>query len=364
MRFKSTGSENTGHGRGPRFSSWTCNLTRVIPFTLLLVFMPLGQVRSQALGPIRFEAVEAWITGRVEPQRIWKRAISKVGIAFVVDAPTEEHFRAIGASDEWITMLKRAGVARGAMPRVGAHSVAGIAPTGQTLATRVDRGARARVDGHPLGGVQASRGQSSRLTRAELRPIYFGRQAAMSTYVTIGDLRETGGAVKDSLDTADGTVLLESVALHENAMFGGLVVHYGDFGLMLEGHFQSDLMMLNMGVSYDAFLPIGASGFRALAGITPFLSETRQTIGHLSRGSGDTEGNAIELHNGVVGGDVRTGLAYHFRPGVWLAVEWGYRVATTASRQLNIPGDRTITEELPWSKWSARGAMWRLSLGW
>lgn len=318
-------------------------------FLVMVAFSTPLRLRAQTSGAIRIEAVEAWIKGGVDPQRTWNRAISKVGISFTVDRPTEVRLRRIGASDEWIAMLKRARVSEN--PAVTADIPQSTSNPTSPIQPFPNRAAE-----------PSPQRRSTKLTREELRPLYYSRLGALSFYVTRSNLRETGGAVSGvKLYTSNDTIPLQSVPLHKNPIFVGLETHINDFGVMLEGHFQSNLMILNMGLSLDPFLPIGTTHLRIIAGVTPFISETRQIIGHLKRAPGDTAYNAIELHNGVVGGDVRTGLAYHFQPGTWASLEWGYRFATTAGRQLSIPGDRDITEGISWSKWSARGDMWRLA---
>jgi hypothetical protein len=301
-----------------------------------LLFVGLGlPVRAEAQGtPVSIEAVEIWIRhARMSPQRMRDLYISRRGIAFVLDDAAIRRLRAAGATDEMLAMLQDAEVR---------------APTAWTLA-----------------GSGNSAGRSHGLTRSELRWMYYDKKGSVTTYLSAADLQETSGQVAGQrMITNYGSVALESVPLSEPTILGGVAFQVLDAGLMMEGHFQPKLMMLNMGLSYQPFLPIGASGVRIIAAGTPFLGLTRQTIGKLPLIPTGETSDAIELHNSIIGGDVRLGLAYHFRPGFWVSGEWAYRVERTVVRTIVIPGQPDVKEGIPWDPWAARGSMWRIGIGW
>lgn len=278
-----------------------------------------------------YRTVLMWIeNGGISPERMWNKSIAACGIAFELTAATEAHLRSLGAGDDWIAVLRRAAF-------------------------------------HPPASTQATTGRTEApvaFSRRALRPVYYGNETRIGTYVGISRLKETGGAVAGhEVLTSEGIVPLRSTPLPASHMMYGLVVDYMSGGLDIEGSFQPDLLMLNAGFSYGPFLPIGATGFRIIAGGTAFLGITRQIIGHVPRAPSDTSYNAIELLNDVYGGDARLGLAYHWRPGAWVYAEWHGRIERAYQRELRVPGEPRITEGIPWSMWSARGSIWRVGVG-
>jgi hypothetical protein len=301
---------------------------------MLLVGLALPVDGSAQNAPIPIHAIEIWISrARMSPQRMRDSYIAPRGIAFVMDEEAIRRLRLAGATDEMIAMLRKADV-------------------------------RVPVTESPPGTGE-SRNSAHGMTRSELRWVYYDRSGSVTTYATAARLRETSGQIVDyQMSTDQGSVLLNSVPLSEPALFGGLIIRVLDTGLMMEGHFQPKLMILNMGLTYEPFLPLGASGVRLIAAGTPFIGLTRQTIGRLASIPPGEKSDAIELHNSIVGGEVRLGLAYHFRPGFWVSGDWGYRAERTIVRTMIIPGQEDVGDGIPWDPWAARGAMWRLSIGW
>lgn len=284
---------------------------------------------AQSDEGVKLEVVEIWIQGKVSAERQWKRDLSKSGIAFVFDAAVEDRLRRAGAGDDWLVVLRRS---RYNPPRVALSAEAEAGP--------------------PV------------LSRRELRPLYFGAEARIAPFVGIARLEETGGAVEGrSLRTASGNVPLKSNPLAKSIMTYGMTVDLRAFGLDLEGAFQPDLFMLNIGAKYTPFLPIGQTGVRALVGVMPFLGFTRQSLGRLPQSTAGGQDAVVDLLNTTFGGDVSAGLAYHWRPGAWLFAEIHYRMTSTLNRELRAPGQASITEEIPWSKWSAKGPILRFGVG-
>lgn len=285
-------------------------------------------VSAQSEEGVKLRAVETWIQGNVSAQRQWRIALSKYGIAFVLDETTEQRLRQAGASDEWLDVLRRSR----------------YNPPAATVATQREA-------------------EPERLSKRDLRPLYFGSEARIAPFVGLARLEETGGLVAGrSLTTPSGNVPLKSTPLAKSFRTYGLTVDLRSFGLDLEGAFQPDVFMLNVGAKYTPFLPIGTTRVRALVGVMPFLGFTRQTLGRLPQGAQSAD-TAVDLLNTTVGGDVSAGVAYHWRPGAWLFAEVHYRVTSTINRELRAPGQTSITEGIPWSKWSAKGPVMRLGIG-
>jgi hypothetical protein len=281
---------------------------------------------AQSGAGMSIELVEKYIVGKVPPMRVWNRELSSSGISFRLDSVAEARLRRVGATDEWISVLQRA-----------RYNPPAIEPTGPP-----------------------------QFSRYELHPLYFGNEARIAPYVEVARLHETGGQVQgQSLNTSTrGSVPLNSTALSSSALMYGIVVDYGSVGLDVEGYFhQRDMLMLNLGVKIAPFVPLGTSGARFLPSIEPYLGIARQTLAHLPRQPYDTTNEVVDILNYVVGGDAGIGLAYHWRPGNWLFAELHYRVATTFSRAIRVPGERDIEEGIPWSKWSANGLVLRFGIG-
>lgn len=283
-------------------------------------------VSAQAGDPVSIEAVEIWIHGKVKPERAWNRDISKAGISFPITPDTEARLRRVGANDEWMAVLQRA--------------------------TYI-----------PPPRMVANEGKPS-FSKRDLRPLYFGNEARIAPYFGMMQLEEKGGSVSGHvMQTTRGSVLLKSPALASGIPTMGIVVDYRGVGLDIEGAFQDDLMILNLGFKYSPFLPLGTSGIRVLAGVKPFLGVARQTLAHLPRESSDTTDPVVDLLNSTYGADASAGLAYHWRPGAWVFAEVNYRMTSTFARELRAPDQEAITEGIPWSKWSARGLMFKFGVG-
>lgn len=273
------------------------------------------------------ELVEIWIRGHVSPQRAWSRDLSRVGIAFEVTADVEARLREAGADDEWIRVLRQSQV-------------------------------------RPPGNAAAVLSQRP-FNRHELRPLYFGNDARISPYVGVMQLRQTGGEVSGySIATSRGLARLQSAPLPELSRTYGLLVDFRSGSLDLEGAFERDLRMLNLGLKYQPFLPFGTSGVRALVGVKPFVGITRQTLARFAREAFDEQEPVVDLVNGTYGADISAGLAYHWRPGAWVFSEVSYRVTSTLWRELRLPDQAAAIEDgIPWSKWSAKGLMFRAGVG-
>ncbi|MBY0495124.1 MAG: hypothetical protein K2Y23_13015 [Cyanobacteria bacterium] len=308
--------------RSPHFAA-----ARVVIFLIVTACAWPSQSFAQAAEAYRIELVEAWIRGHVNPERVWNNYLSKSGISFEMTAEAEARLRAAGADDEWIAMLRRATVSR------------------------------------PISQVSVQEVRT--FQRRDLRPLYFGTEARIAPYVSVMQLQETGGDVNGyTIQTSRGLARLRSTPLPDMARTYGLLVDFRSVGLDIEGSFQRDLLMLNMGLKYSPFLPLGTSGFRALVGVKPFLGFTRQILAHFPKESSDEQEPVVDLMNNTYGGDVSAGLAYHWRPGYWIFGEVNYRMTSTFSRELRPPdGAEEITEGIPWSKWSARGLMFRMGVG-
>jgi hypothetical protein len=321
---------------------------RVVFAAAFLIGASYRTVLGQATGGYDIESVEMWIQGKASAEREWNSKLSQRGILFHLDAENEARLRRAAASpaiaDEWITMLRR-------VKFVGPEPVSAPAPNPAPTP---------RSDSFP---TRAPRRRS--FSRDELRPIYFGRDAHIEAYVDVAQLTETGGAVGGQfVQSANGPIAVQSAPLAPSPLMYGIIVDYQGIGLDVQGYFQQrNLMMLNLGVTLTPFIPIGTTGFRIIAGVTPFLGITRQIIGNVRQAASDTASTAIELLNNVYGGDVRAGLAFHWRPGAWVYVEARYRIATTYSRELRVPGEPVVSDGMTWSNWAARGGMLRLGAG-
>lgn len=294
---------------------------------VVAIALTFGTTHASAQSDDGFpiDLVETWIRGKVSAERAWNRGLSQAGLGFELDASTEARLRHAGADDDWIAVLRRA---------------------------RFNPPARAATHMGPTIG------------RRQLRPLYFGTEARVSFYTGLLRLTETGGAVTGkALDTSSGRLPLRSAPLDKSAMAYGLTIDYSSIGLDLEGAFEDDLLLLNLGLKYSPFIPVGASGFRALLGVKPFVGIARQTLARLPRGTFGTDEPVVELLNTIYGGEASTGLAYHWRPGKWIFVEVAYRATSTLSRELRSPDGTSITDGIPWSKWSARGSVFRLGVG-
>jgi hypothetical protein len=279
------------------------------------------------------DVIIIWIEGHVSPQHVWKIDIEKKGIAFVLDAAAEARLRGVGATDDWIAMLKGARVVMVAAPQA-------------------------------LDSLESTGVGERQYSLSELLPLYYDRGLRVETYVTVASLQETGGAVNgQQIQTSNGPVTLQSVPLPASQQIYGLVVGSATTALNIEGLFQPGIMMINLGIAFDPFIPLGRTGMRVILGATPFLGDTRQILGHVAHAPSDTSYNAIELHNAVLGGDVRGGLAYHWRPSHYLYAELDYRFVATVNRQLEVPGSQTVTQGIPWSSWGARGGILRIGIG-
>lgn len=289
-----------------------------------------SELLAQAGPAYTMDLVEKLIGGKVNPERVWKGDLSSAGLAFEMNAETEARLRQVGAGDEWIEVLRRAT----------------FNPPTEAPANR------AAIQERPS------------FPRRQLRPLYFGNEGRITPYVSVMQLQETGGAVNGyRMQTARGAVRLSNTPLAQMARTYGFVADYASVGLDFEGAFQHDLMMLNVGVKYSPFLPLGASGFRALIGVKPFLGVTRQVLAHLPKQSSDEQEPVVDLLNNIYGGDLSAGLAYHWRPGNWVFAEVNYRMTSTYSRELRAPDQEDITEGIPWSKWAAKGLMFRMGVG-
>lgn len=282
--------------------------------------------RAQSAPPYDLELVEVWIQGDVMPEQAWKRYLSKAGISFQMDAPTEARLRNAGAGDEWIAVLRRATF-------------------------------------HPPRQAVLAQPRRS-FSRTDLRPLYFGNETRVTAYANLLRLRETGGEVQGYvINTPRGPAQLQSVPLPREAFSYGLVIDYASVGLDLEGSFHRDMLMLNVGAVYSPFLPIGTTGVRALVNVKPFIGITRQTLAHFPKQSFDKTEPVVDVLNWTYGGEVSAGLAYHWRPGRWLYGEIGYRTTGIWSRDLRAPDQEDITEGIPWSNWAAKGVTVRFGIG-
>lgn len=268
--------------------------------------------------------VEDYVKHNVRLARA-KQEFLKSGVSFHMDADAEARLRRAGATDEWINLLRQ---------------------------TRYVPAATGSLQPVPP-------------TRDQLRPLYFGREARITPYVGVMRLRETGGAVAAQVYQSErGPVALNSTPLTASAVTYGLVVDYFSVGLDFEGYFhQRDLLMLNLGMRFAPFLPLGTSGARLIVGVEPITGITRQQLAHLSRLPSDTTAPIVDLLNHTFGGDLSAGLAYHWGPGSWAFVEIHYRHMKTFARELRVPGQAEISQGIPWSEWSARGLMLRLGIG-
>lgn len=290
-------------------------------------------LEAQSPGGIREVALIKWFKG-ARLERIRDGFVARCGLAFTMNRSAEQRFRAEGASDDWVTMLN-------------------AAPQFRTVQPGCE------------GDDRKDRTSDNALTPRELLPLYFLRSERVEIFVSAARLSETGGKVAGQrIQTPSGTIELQSVPIAPTVVTYGIIFGAPSKALEFEGYFQQpNFMMLHLGIAFNAFLPLGTTGVRGIAGITPFIGDTRQIVGHVERAVGDTAYNAVELHNAVYGGDVRIGLAYHWRPGGYVYAESGYRAAATARRQLELPGGQKITDGLNWSSWSANGGIFRIGLG-
>lgn len=327
-------------------------------FAALYLIATSARLSAQAPTGVSIDVIELWIKGRVSPQRIWTREVRDAGLAFTMDAATETRFRSIGATDEMITMLKGARVS---VP-IAAQPVQPALPTQLPRPTSATQGLPSPPPQPLPAPVPVAR---HRYTRAELKPLYFGRTTTVTPYVSVAQLKESGGAViGQRTQTLRGTVALRNAPISPSAVLYGLVINYESFGLDLEAYFhQPDFSMVHLGAAYDAFLPLGNSGLRVIAGVTPMIGGTKQVLGHVPRAQGDTTNNDIDIVNLTYGGDARGGLAYHWRPGSWIFAEYHYRYEATMSRTFSVPGKPDVVDGIPWSKWGARGGMLRVGFG-
>jgi hypothetical protein len=299
---------------------------------LLLLAKPRTST-AQTPNPVPLDVIEIWITHHVTPERAWRLAIQKDGIAFRMDERVEHELTAIGATDAWLQMLRNARVV--------------------TSSAEQARGA------------SAPRRPRVHLSKRDLFPIYYGNQGRIAFYTDISRLQETGGSVNRTITTSSGdTIQLQNAGLRSPSFMYGLLVDVAGGQLDLQGYFhQHGLLFVNMGFAIGPFLPLGTSGFRPIVGITPLIGLARQTLGHTKKSAGDTTSNSVVMFNMIYGADARAGLAYHWRPGVWGFAEAHYRLVGTLKRSFEVPGEPTVTNGIPWPSWSARGAFLRVGIG-
>jgi len=282
---------------------------------------------AQAPVPYRIELVEQWIKGHADAERVWRGYLSQAGIAFEMTDDVESRLRRAGADDEWIAVLRKAEF----------------------------------IPSQP----QPSRASSSVPARRDLRPLYFGREARVIPYVGIAQLLESGGAVEGyAIQTSRGRAWMQSTPVPSVVRTYGFLADYHTVALDFEWAFQQDVSMVNFGLKYSPFLPLGASGIRLLVGIKPMIGGTSQTLARFPQGLTDRSEPRVTLENATAGGEVSGGVAYHWRPGHWLFAEVGYRSMWTYSRHLSLPDQRErVVEGISWSNWAAQGVIFRMGVG-
>jgi hypothetical protein len=333
-----------------RWPRKNCGSARILGTAFVLLFINRGAVLAQVPEGVSREVIEEWIVHHVPPQRVWKTDIRPRGLAFALDSATEAHLVALGARSEWLEVLRHARSSISTLP-------ASVAPQPMV---RPSSGAQEspRTEGLPRTAHR------SRMTRDELRPIYFGRESRITVYIDAANLRETGGIPAGYLHLSNGdSARFDSRQMQPITALYGMVVGISNVALDMQGHFGHGLLMVNMGLAWQPFIPFGASGARLVLGVTPFMGIMRQTVGYISKSSVDTSSSAISINNFVLGGDIGLGLAYHWKPGEWLSVEGRFRLVNTVKRDMTVPGEYSATSGILWKKWSANGGMLRVSIG-
>ena len=133
--------------------------------------------------------------------------------------------------------------------------------------------------------------------------------------------------------------------------------------LDFEVQIHKDFSMLNMGIKYSPFIPIGTSGFRLTPSVKPFLGFSRQTLARFPKQPSDEFEPTVQIENNIYGFEVGAGFAYHWKPGNSVFTEVGYRFIATHGRTLTAPGRNDVTDGIPWSKWAASGVTLRFGIG-
>jgi len=308
----------------PSSSRYRC-LIRLLRIGLLFI-VALAFARpvfAQVGVGFSLDLVEVWIRGKVSAEREWNRDLSKSGIAFQMTPEIEAKLRELGAGDDWIRVLRQATY-------------------------------------NPPHETKIKRSYS----RAELRPLYFGSIGRVTPYVGLLKMHETGGQVQNQFFNSNrGATILTSTPLPQLTTTYGVMVGYVPVALDIEAQFHHDLLLLNLGVQYSPFIPIGATKLRVITSVKPFLGMTRQVLAHFPQQSLDTTEPVVDMLNYTYGCDFGAGLAYHWRPGHWVFAEIDYRFTGTFSRSLRAPEASDITSGFPWSSWSARGTVVRFGIG-
>jgi hypothetical protein len=295
---------------------------------------PSAELSAQE-RPVSLPLLEQWLKAQVPSSRI-QVYVAELGIDFSVDDAVAARLRGEGASEELIVTLR-------------------------AVTRRVELVRGPAADERGFG-------------RAELKPIYYGGRRAVGTFLDAGFLSWRGAdAAPFSVEReAQPSVSVSPSRLSESPLFYGasltLAGNYGvDMVLRLHG---SDFTQLMAGPTVEPFLPLGTSGYRLILGGTAWLSYTRVGLSGVTSGSPPSTITGIRYSNLGAAGAARLGLAYHYRPGLWIFAESQYRRLATLRRAMQIPADTQggglslRGDDIPWPKLTAGGVAMRLGVGW
>ncbi len=156
-----------------RLLSRLVRLLLCVDWLMLIALIPAIMVPDQAQGQsqpaLEIDVIELWVRGGIPPQRMWDRYVSKQGLAFMMDGRAEMRLRSAGATDEMIAMLRRAAVTQ---------------PSSRTGAVLSDPRPATTAPAH------------HHYTRAELAPLYFGREVTLLPFISVANLKMTSGSSK------------------------------------------------------------------------------------------------------------------------------------------------------------------------
>jgi hypothetical protein len=146
-------------------------------------------------------------------------------------------------------------------------------------------------------------------------------------------------------------------------VYGGRTSSRSGIGVDIElSLHDKNLQTGSLGVSYEPSWTLGSTGLAAVIIGTGKIAFAQQNLGTLTATSAST-GGKLQVVNWGLGWDFGGGMAYQFKRGSRLAVDWRIRRLNTFSRHILAPSGIIAVDDrdIPWSPFAGHGSILRIS---